>query len=104
MNPINRVGQRVLCVHPPSGWLKACPALRVWPMRGEAYTVAGFETIEGIPGVHLREIAGVYCECSRLENAPWPLRCFRPLDERKTDIGVFERVLDDANRRQREVA
>ena len=30
----------------------------------------------------------------RLAGAPWPIECFRPLDERQTDISVFTTMLD----------
>jgi hypothetical protein len=50
--------------------------------------------IEGHPGVHLCELAGVRCRCFGLSDAPWPIECFRPLDQRKTDIGCLMQLLN----------
>jgi hypothetical protein len=103
MNPISRIGQRVICVQHPSIWPTICSALRTWPQLDQVYTVAGFATIEDLPGIHLRELAGVTCACFDLVNAPWPLECFRPVQTRETDIGALKQLLNDANERQRDL-
>ena len=35
-------------------------------------------------------------ECACFKNKPWLLSAFRPLDERKTDIGELLKLLGDA--------
>jgi hypothetical protein len=96
MNPINRVGQKVRCVGDERVWLfMVCPVLKSYPKRGEIYTVAGFGDVAGTgrPGIHLREIADLECACKQTSGVPWLLSAFRPLDERKTDIGEFQALL-----------
>ena len=65
-----------------------------WPLFGGVHTVAGFDPIEGLPGIYLYELPRVDCECSKLINAPWPLDIFEPLDERKTDISDLRQLLE----------
>lgn len=96
MNPINRIGQKVVCTGDERIWLFfICPTLKDYPKRGEVYTVAGFETTyAGLPGIHLREVADLECACSGITGAPWLITAFRPLDERKTDISELQTLLD----------
>ena len=54
-----------------------------FPLRGDIYTVQGFGDIEGHPGIFLYELPPVTCDCHSLRDAPWPMRCFAPLDERE---------------------
>lgn len=95
MNPINRVGQKVRCVGDERVWLIfVCPSLKQYPKQGEVYTVSGFETYAGLPAIHLREIGDLECACLRVSGAPWLLSAFKPLDERKTDIGELQSLLN----------
>lgn len=101
MNPINRIEQKVLCVGDERIWLAfVCPSLREYPKKGQVYTVTGFETYGGLPGIHLREVAPIACECMGVSGLPWLISAFRPLDERKTDIGELQSIL---NRQPEEV-
>ena len=68
--------------------------ISAFPLPDEIYTVSGFSDIEGCPGIFLLELPPVSCSCSGLSNAPWPLECFRPLDQRPTDIGELSKILD----------
>jgi hypothetical protein len=100
MNPINRDGQKVICVSDHRAWLFVCPTITVYPRARETYTVSGFAPIkmkdgsEDIPGIHLRELEGFTCSCGGFTNEPWPVEAFRPVDERKTDISAFTQLLD----------
>jgi hypothetical protein len=102
MNPINRIGQKVICVVPDRFWTQqVCPSLKVTPRKGEVYTVTGFEDLNGVPCIHLREIAGLSCECGGINNAPWLIAAFRPVNERKTDISVFTEIMHKTNAPER---
>jgi len=90
---IDRVGMKVQCVQDDFIWQFVCWELPCYPRRGAVYTVAGFGLIDDTPGVYLREIPGVTCSCAGLDNAPWPLQIFRPLDQRTTDIGALKQLL-----------
>ena len=94
MNAINRAGQRVVCVTDHAIWANFCCDLTSWPICDEVYTVSGFAEIDGCPGIFLAELPPVVCECHNLSGAPWPLQCFRALDERTTNIGELTKLLD----------
>jgi hypothetical protein len=80
-----------------------------YPQLDEVYTVADFidnaglmREIEGIDldvtmGLELMEIP---CPKGRVRKVGWPIICFRPVDERKTDISTLVpapvRRLEDA--------
>lgn len=104
MNAINRVGQKVCCVAPEQIWLIVCPSIREYPRKGQVYTVIAFEDVFGLAGVRLREIGGNSCKCAGFEDKPWLLAAFRPLDERKTDIGELQTLLNPSPALEREVA
>jgi hypothetical protein len=93
MNSINRRGQKVICIIDHAIWADFCCELR-WPLQDEIYTVSGFAEIDGCPGIFLHELPPVVCVCHQLDDAPWPLECFRALDERQTDISEFTKLLD----------
>jgi hypothetical protein len=103
MNPINRVGQKVVCIEGPSFWaLSSCgDYFAAAPEQGRVYTVSGFETRYGIPCIHLREIASPACKCIGASNLPWPIRAFRPVQTRETDISVFAGILNKTNAPER---
>jgi hypothetical protein len=87
MNPINRVGQKVVCV-------QFCCDLPGWPLLDETYTVIGFAEIEYHPGIFLLELPSVSCSCHQLSGAPWPIEVFRRFDQRTTDISELTKILD----------
>lgn len=95
MNAINRAGQRVVCIQDHAIWANfCCDAITRWPLLDEIYTVSGFTEIEDQPGIFLRELPNVNCACVGLSNAPWPIEIFRALEDRKTDISTFTKLLD----------
>jgi hypothetical protein len=96
MNPIKRVGQKVICVTRLNEIMAHCAMIKAAPEQGKIYTVAGFETAKYGPGIHLREVPSVTCVCDRLKNSPWPIASFRPVveDESKTDISAFKKLLN----------
>ncbi len=72
-------GQRVVCVDS-----------RPWEPRlknGSIYTISKIYTADGLKFVDLVETK---------ENG-WFLRRFKPLEENKTDISVFKKLLNPAN-------
>jgi len=86
------VGQKVVCVNnaPIAGagnmhLEMLCPC--------QTYTVASLPQGD-CPGIHLTEV--------RIKHAGYRLDRFRPLDERKTDISVFTRLLEPADRERAE--
>src|SRR5271165_4501368 len=91
---IDRVGQKVQCVQDEFIWQFVCWELPCYPRLDAIYTISGFGEIEQTPGVYLAELSGVSCPCLGLNNAPWPIECFRPLDQRATDIGELTKILD----------
>ena len=95
MNPINRIGQKVVCNVDRSLWLLyGCGnVLKMAPNKGDVFTVSGFETWRGIPCIHLRELANMECTCLKY-SSPWPIAAFRPVDERTTDISAFTEILN----------
>jgi hypothetical protein len=95
MNAINRVGQKVICIIDHVVWANfCCDAITRWPIFDEVYEVGGFGDIDGCPGIFLHELPPVVCVCHQLDNAPWPLECFRALEERHTDIGELTAILN----------
>jgi hypothetical protein len=93
MNAINRRGQKVICVQDHALWANFCCDLP-WPLLDQIYTVSGFGEIEHHPGIFLLELPPVSCSCHQLSGAPWPIECFRPLDQRATDISALTKILD----------
>ena len=101
MNPINRIGQKVICVGDERVWfVYVCPTIVDFPKRGEVYTVAGFANVgdSTLPGIHLREVPPLECACKSIVGAAWLLSAFRPVDERKTDISEFNSLLTPTKR------
>lgn len=100
MNPINRVGQKVVCLFDIEVLGRLGGSYRgAVPQAGETYTVDGFgetgmieqgEAYRGrVPGIFLREIPPVRSrriEDGAMEDLPWPISIFRPAFEGETDI------------------
>lgn len=100
MNPINRVGQKVVCVtefeiYDYLGNLFCGPSPRI----DGVYTVAGFLNNEGAaasldllddigPGIELREVPSVRGK-GGTRSLGWPIIGFRPLLDRETDISAL---------------
>ena|ERR1700730_10848348 len=96
------IGQRVVCVDIRRIDPEECPNR---PVRSGIYTVRGFVVpyagYSGTPGMLLEEIINrpyPYVQ-GTFEPSFWPLR-FRPLLERKTDISVFTKILDEARAKE----
>ncbi len=92
-----RIGQKVVCIQAENpltagmAWNRACDI----PQIGTVYTVRGLGQQYGLPALRLHEIiwrgwveGGVYSH----DGFYWAGR-FRPVVEKKTDIGVFEEIL-----------
>jgi hypothetical protein len=102
------IGQKIVCIAPHPEWAeRGCIVPRV----GEIYTVRGIDELDG---VLLEEIINenpfdysidmlTGQEVAAAEDSFWPHR-FRPLVERRTDISIFQRILDKVNCRQRRTA
>jgi hypothetical protein len=89
-----RVGQKVICVDA-SGWIRG---LRwIYPVQGEAYTVRNIEpNAHGKICIRLEEIinpVGMARDGSMFCEALFFASRFRPLVERKTDIGFAHEIL-----------
>lgn len=91
-----RVGQKVVCVDSSPldgtlGWMTDADA----PQEGAIYTVTGNATIrfrgKDHGAVFLMEIK------NSAHGGLYGAFRFRPVVERKTDISVFQKILDDAN-------
>jgi hypothetical protein len=103
MNAINRVSQKVVCIRDLRGMaMRACHNITWGPEENKVYTVAGFEDWDGTPCIHLIEVPGLRCECATIVDKPWPISCFRPVDERKTDISQFRELLTPITTRELE--
>lgn len=106
MNPINRRGQKIACVQEIeyesiTGALYA----GAYPELDGVYTVKDFvarhKLCVGPPEMGLVGYIELFeMPSPNAYGTPvgWPIICFRPVDERKTDISVFTRkpVLEDA--------
>ena len=93
MSDINRIDQKVICIQPKIFFWVMCLGVDC-PIEGQVYSVAGFADALTEPGIHLREIAGFTCACRDITNGAWPMRAFRPVDQRKTDISDLAKLLD----------
>ena len=104
MNAINRIGQKVICVIRMVAQYEdgVCSSEGV-PQVNCAYTVSGFvsaptQLAPGIvmhsPGITLTEVDSPECSCCGARMG-WPIQAFRPVNERKTDIGDLVRLGQD---------
>lgn len=102
MNPINRRGQKVVCViafeYEICGSTPEVSSLSL----GEVYTVDDFLDLSHAlvearlwPGITLVEYPGLRIKLASTgvwEPMGWPLVAFRPVDERETDISDLVRL------------
>lgn len=98
------VGQKVVCIVDATAWRHGRGEIK--PQKGSIYTVRtimpsfrfrGEATIMLVEIVNKpREYAEGFVECS------FRAIRFRPVVERKTDISIFQKLLDPANHRQLE--
>jgi hypothetical protein len=95
-----RVGQKVACIRndwnsdDPPGW--APPTLnRALPQVGEVFTICGLRE-DGF--LNLEEMWIVGRDAGDTISFDWA--AFRPLIEKKTDISVFTKILDDVSKRR----
>lgn len=96
------VGQKVVCINTPVPRLgMAGYGNEIYPQKGEVYTVRAVPIIPNFaggaatPSIRVYEIINPmrrYKNRGAFEPA-FPSKCFRPLDERKTDIAIFKRLL-----------
>ncbi len=93
MNGINRRGQRVECICTVTGHVGGVEGtFPGWPKAGQFYIVDDFihsKTERGrTPGITLLGVKVI----RRVEDyspVGWPIECFRPVNERKTDISAL---------------
>lgn len=102
MNGIDRRSQKVVCIleiefATPRGVAIACPV----PSVDGVYTVADFVSLEEFfedpdlhPGITLTDFPTFVATLTggRRVRGGWPIVAFRPVDERKTDIGELIRA------------
>jgi hypothetical protein len=94
-----RVGMKAVCIKDTS----ACPRepIERIAIKGDVYTIRGIiHAPEGV-GLYLVEVVNPPVNCTlghaeRAHPAPW----FRPIVEKKTDISIFTRILDDVTKRK----
>ena len=92
-----RVGQKVVAVDDPETWGDWWyrihhPSKYDCPIVGQIYTVANVFTLHD----HLcLEIVEIYAPREKWWGAGFLASGFRPVVERKTDISVFTKILDD---------
>ena len=88
-----RIDQRIVCIDDDWGLAPLCGQVQHWPKKGDVYTVRAI-IVNGSNGkvfIRLREI--VNPETDKHHEAEFWAECFRPVVERKTDISVFQRLL-----------
>lgn len=81
-----QVGQRVVCVHEGRWFHWSTPS--VGPKRGDICTIARITPLDSDTYLWFSD---------SFPGAAFQHRGFRPLVERKTDISVFQRILDRCN-------
>lgn len=91
-----RVGQKVVCVKEPSR--DPLNTNEVVPTLGNIYTIRSIAEYIGGTGVRVFEIVNAPClYADGFMEVAFAAFCFRPLVERKTDITIFHRILDEAS-------
>lgn len=89
------VGTKVVCIEK----FKDDPVI-VRPVKGETYTVRGFERDGVNVGLWLREIVNKPCNLITRDGRTvcceqsFNINCFRPLVDKPTDISVFKKLLE----------
>lgn len=100
MSGINRRGQKVVCVvEVEYESQRTGHCYRGGPRLNEVYTVTDFlgprptlraeqMDVDGVEFIDLLEVRSLYLEIPGQPRIPigWPVICFRPVDERRTDI------------------
>ena len=84
------VDQKVICIDDDWG---SAPEVQHWPKKGEVYTVrtVAAQASNGKIFIRLHEV--VNPRTDEHHEAEFWAECFRPAVERKTDISVFQRLL-----------
>ena len=94
------IGQRVVCIE--SG-LPARNFPNV-PRAGRIYTVRSvfFDDFRKRVGIHLAELVNqpTLTRDKGMFEVGFAAKCFRPVVERKTDISIFVKMLDEVNNKQ----
>jgi hypothetical protein len=87
-----RVGMKCICVNVEPNRNGRIPAELI---KGKIYTVAGLDNFpdsEDDTGIYLEEVSGVVSD--EIHANSFKSWRFRPLVERKTDIAIFQRMLN----------
>ena len=84
-----RVGQKVVCID--DDWGPA-PEVQHWPKKGDVYTVRSI-AVGRSNKIFIRLHEVVNPKTDEHHEAEFWAECFRPAVERKTDISVFQRLL-----------
>lgn len=90
-----RVGQKVVCVDDvfrDASWLH----VKNMPVAGSIYTIRGFQTEKYFDGILLEEVINdaITWNAVGFREMSFPARRFRPVQERKTDISIFKKMLN----------
>jgi hypothetical protein len=99
------VGQKVVCVEDGTDsltrfrkWLHPYPPC-IEPIRGRIYTICNIRWREDVPNrPYTIELLEAPSPADNYWSAGWDSECFRPLTKRKTDISIFKKILDDAQK------
>ena len=102
------VGQKIVCINgnfKDSRWYRSL----YQPKQGHIYTIRDFAHAEYVAASD--SPSGSFVYLVEIINPPvlwyngfwelaWPLRRFRPVIERKTDISIFTKILDDVRAKE----
>jgi hypothetical protein len=101
-----RIGMKVVCVN--DEWKDAngieIPGIYLvhMPIKNCVYTIRGIVPnlfLDGSAGLTFKEIA-LITGPNISGGEEYSARCFRPVIEKKTDISIFTRILDDVSKRE----
>lgn len=111
--PWATVGRKVVCINDaPWKHAKKLPGLSC-PRVNDTLTIRSVQVVPCCGQIDLRffehqnELWHSHCECGACFGAyepDFPVRCFRPLDDRATDISVLTGLLDPTRNRVKEDA
>jgi hypothetical protein len=91
-----RAGQRVVCVHDYGGRVSRSGV--ILPDKDGVYVIREFDDSGSEPGLRLREIVNApmqHTNVAGLIEPAFPVRYFRPVVSRPTDISLFTKMLTD---------
>jgi hypothetical protein len=95
------VGQRVECID--DGWRRPNPWVTRFPKKSEIFTIREIFISKDDGRTQCLRLDEIQCGVCRLGNeVGFEASSFRPIVERKTDISIFESLLNPANHKQLE--